>query len=63
MSIIYLLFKSGAISSEDTGYLFAIEFFFAAVLIAMYLAKKEIDHCCPSSTLNEIDQINSPLIF
>lgn len=63
MSVIYLLLETGAMSADDLGYLFAIEFIFAAVLIAIWLAKQEIDICCPGRTSDESYQIHSPLIL
>jgi len=42
MSVLYVLLQTGSLSAKDLGYLFAIEFIFAATIIAIFLAKQEI---------------------
>ncbi len=63
MFVLYLLLQTGTVSAEDLGYLFAIEFIFAAMLIVIYLAKEEIEICCPGESFCERDTIASPLII
>ena len=65
MSVLYVLLQTGSVSAEDLGYLFAIEFIFAATIIAIFLAKQEIDICChgPMGLENESEPLQSPLLF
>ena len=52
MTVLYALLQTGAVSAEDLGYIFAVEFIFAASVIAIILAKQEIDICCPGEPVN-----------
>lgn len=63
MSVLYVLLQTGSVSAEDLGYLFAIEFIFASALILIYLAKQEIDICCPREPDIESETLQSALIL
>jgi len=62
MSVLYVLLQTGSVSTEDLGYLFAIEFIFAATIIAIFLVKQEIDVCCHDPLSLESETLQSNFI-